>query len=232
MLWVQLKWLISYKKLKKMTNLIFDYDGTIHNTIEIYRPAFLKAVERLNKLNKIEYKDYTNENIEKWLGLTATQMWNEFAPYLSDEDKNVSSSIIGQEMIMLTHNGKAKLYNNAETVLKTIKDRGYRLILLSNCKTDYLDTHNLTFGLDKYFEKLYPAQKYNFMPKYEIFNIIKEDLQGDFISIGDRYVDIEIATKNGFKSVGCSYGYGKDDELNNADIRINDISELLHIFTN
>ena len=38
--------------------------------------------------------------------------------------------------------------------------------------------------------------------------------------------DIETAVKNNLKSVGCAYGYGNPDELKNADIIINDISEL------
>ena len=32
--------------------------------------------------------------------------------------------------------------------------------------------------------------------------------------------------KNGLKSIGCAYGYGCLDELRDADIIVNDVSEI------
>lgn len=46
-----------------MTNLIFDYDGTIHNCMKIYKPSFMKACEYLEENGKIEKKSYTDEQI-------------------------------------------------------------------------------------------------------------------------------------------------------------------------
>ena len=35
--------------MNKKINIIFDYDGTLHNSIKIYGPAFRKAYEYLIK---------------------------------------------------------------------------------------------------------------------------------------------------------------------------------------
>ncbi len=214
-----------------MINLIFDYDGTLHNTIEIYRPAFLKAVEILKRECILENKDYSNLNIEKWLGLSAQDMWNDFAPNLSFEEKNLGGSIIGNEMVRLIENGNARLYDGALEVLMDLKSKGFRLIFLSNCKNSYLDAHRKAFDLDNYFDDYYTAENYNFIPKYEIFEDIKNKLDGEFIVIGDRFTDIEIGVKHDLKSVGCLYGYGETYELLEASVCIENICGLIEVIS-
>ena len=44
--------------------------------------------------------------------------------------------------------------------------------------------------------------------------------------IGDRFHDIETATQNGLKSIGCGYGYGSLEELSAADIIVNSPKEI------
>ncbi len=212
-----------------MTNLIFDYDGTLHDTIKIYRPAFLKAIGTLESEGILEKGDYSTLNIEKWLGLSAKDMWNDFAPNLSEEEKNRGGSLIGNEMVRLVENGEASLYEGALEVLDRLKSKGYRLIFLSNCKNSYLEAHRKAFDLDKYFDEFYTAESYGFIPKYLIFEDIKKKYEGEFIVIGDRFTDIEIGVKHGLRSVGCLYGYGEAGELEGASVYIGDINFLLKV---
>ena len=44
--------------------------------------------------------------------------------------------------------------------------------------------------------------------------------------IGDRRHDMELAMAHHLRSIGCTYGYGKQEELICADQRIGDIREL------
>lgn len=210
-----------------MTNLIFDYDGTIHNCMKIYKPSFLKACEYLEENGKIEKKSYTDEQISYWLGFSGDDMWRMFQPNLEQEWREKGRKIIGQEMAEHLDNGDASLFDGAENVLAELKSKGYTLIFLSNCREVYQQKHTKNFGLDRFFDYFYCAETYDFIPKYEIFRrFIKNSHEGDFIAIGDRFHDIETAVKNNLKSVGCAYGYGNPEELKNADIIIDDISEL------
>lgn len=209
-----------------MTNLIFDYDGTIHNCLKIYAPSFRKACEYLEQNGKIEKKSYTDKEISYWLGFSGDDMWRMFQPNLEQEWREKGRSIIGEEMAMHLDNGDACLFDNAESVLAELKSNGYNLIFLSNCRVRYQQRHTAKFGLDRFFDYFYCAESYDFIPKYEIFRQFKDNHKGDFIVIGDRFHDMETAVKNNLKSIGCAYGYGSPDELQTADIIINDISEL------
>ena len=150
-----------------MTNLIFDYDGTIHNCMKIYKPSFLKACEYLEENGKIEKKSYTDEQISYWLGFSGDDMWRMFQPSLEQEWREKGRKIIGQEMAEHLDNGDASLFDGAENVLAELKSKGYTLIFLSNCREVYQQKHTKNFGLDRFFDYFYCAETYDFIRSEE-----------------------------------------------------------------
>lgn len=212
-----------------MTNLLFDYDGTLHNSIKIYAPAFRTAYTYLTENGLAKPQIFTDKEISYWLGFTAEDMWKSFLPNLPEKEKKKCSAMIGKEMISLINKGMAELYPQAETILQKLKDLGYHLIFLSNCKRAYMEAHIKQFRLERFFSAFYCSEDFGFSPKHEIFKIIKTEYPGDFIVIGDRFQDMEIADKYNLQSVGCIYGYGSFDELKNATWKIEQLSDLLSI---
>ncbi|WP_195990167.1 HAD family hydrolase [Clostridium sp. D53t1_180928_C8] len=212
-----------------MKYIIFDYDGTLHNSIKIYMPAFNKAYDYLVSNGYAEEREFTEFEVSQYLGLSAKDMWNSFMPNLPNCEKEKCSSIIGEAMVEYISLGQAELYAGSVETLNKLKQFGYKLIFLSNCKISYMKKHIKAFDLDKYFIDFYCSESYDFKPKYEIFEFIKEKYKGDFIVVGDRYVDMELAQKHNLKFIGCNYGFGKTDELLNANYIINNINEMLDI---
>ena len=47
--------------------------------------------------------------------------------------------------------------------------------------------------------------------------------------IGDRYMDICGAKANGVLAIGVTYGYGSYEELIDADILVNSVSQLAQV---
>lgn len=212
-----------------MINLIFDYDGTLHESIRIYAPAFRKAQEYLVDKGLTANVEYSDAEISQWLGFTATEMWNAFAPMLAEEEKQICSNIIGEEMLRLTYNGCACLYPKMEDMLLQLIQRGYNLTFLSNCKKSYMEAHKAVFGLERFFFAFYCSEEFGFIPKHEIYGHIKHKLQGEVMIIGDRYQDMEVAIKYGLESVGCLYGYGKPEELSRATFLVENPDQLFKI---
>ena len=209
-----------------MTNLIFDYDGTIHNSMLTYAPAFRDTMKWLSDSGYIEPKTYDDKEISYWLGFNSTDMWGQFHPELDISIREKARRMLGDNMAERVERGEGSLYDGAEDVLSELHESGYRLIFLSNCRFHYLERHRRVFALDRFFDAYYCCEAYGFIPKYEIFRSISAENEGDHIVIGDRFHDIETAVKNGLPSIGCGYGYGTPDELSAADMIVNDIREI------
>jgi phosphoglycolate phosphatase len=84
-----------------------------------------------------------------------------------------------------------------------------------------------SFKLDDYFDEMICSEMYDFIPKYEILKIIKDDNMMNQVIVGDRFHDIEAGVKNGIYSVYCRYGYGEENEGSMASAKITDIREIL-----
>ena len=212
-----------------MTNLVFDFDGTLHNTIKIYRPAFRKAYQHLVDKGLAENREWSDEEIGRWLGYSSKEMWAAFMPQLPECVKETCSSIIGSEMLRAINLGEAQLYEGVTKTLQALKEDGFCLIFLSNCKISYMEESVRYLELERYFSAFYCTEQYAFASKVKIFKEIAANHPGRFIIIGDRYIDLSIAQKFHLPFIGCAYGYGSPTELREADDIADNPCDLLRI---
>ena len=176
-----------------MTNLVFDYDGTIHNTMKTYAPAFRNTCKWLSDNGYISPEEYSDSQISCWLGFNSTDMWSQFHPELNSEIREKARVMLGKDMAERVDNGEGALFEHAEEILSVLKNNGDNLIFLSNCRVHYMERHKRVFGLERFFNSFY---------------------------------DIETAVKNNLKSIGCGYGYGSPEELADADIVVDRITDI------
>lgn len=217
-------------KFKNIKTIYFDYDGTIHDSIRIYAPAFNKAYEFLVKKNKVAPRHWKNEEIKKWLGYTSSAMWEHFMGDLEETIKNEASLIIAKEMERQIVTGNARLYDGALEVLEQLKFKGYNLVFLSNCSFNYMEKSSEIFNLNSFFDDMICAETFGFIPKHEILHKIKNNYKSNQMIVGDRFHDIEAAVINNIDSVFCKYGYGDISEGKKASVDIIDIKEILRYF--
>lgn len=207
--------------------LIFDWDGTLHDTASLYHKAFCMAYEWLVQEGLAEKRQYTEQETSIYLGMNIPDMWNAFMPDLAPEKQREASLIISREMDRLISMGEAKLYPNTISVLQKLKEKGYHLVILSNCRHAYLMEHKKQFELERFFEGFYAAEDFGFQPKEDIFPEIAEAFPGEYLVIGDRDSDIKTASVHRLHSVACDYGFGQPEELQEAEYHIGSIEQLL-----
>lgn len=208
-------------------NIIFDFDGTLHETMAVYKTAFLDAHNMLVERGLMKDRVYEDGEISKWLGCPNSEMLNAFGKDLDDETKEEVGRIIGDSMAREIRAKNGHLYDGIEETLAKLKKQGHTLLILSNCLHRYGELNREVYNLDKYITKFYCAEDFNWAKKHEIFKEIKDKYEGKFIMIGDRHHDIDLATINNIDSIGCLYGFGKEEELKEATILVNSPKELL-----
>ena len=91
--------------------------------------------------------------IAGWLGLNSKEMWNTFLPELDQSYKEQASRMVGDLMVRQIRKHKAVWYPGAEEMLTALKNRGYHLVILSNCKASYREAHWKEFGMERWFDR-------------------------------------------------------------------------------
>lgn len=193
--------------------LIFDYDGTIHDTMRIYEPAVREAFRWLREEKHVSIEHVSSSRIASWLGMNSRDMWNSFLPEIPDEWKERASGIVGDNMVKAVKSHQARWYFGIREVLDALKKQGYTMVILSNCRISYGKAHWEEFSLEQWFSALYDCETYDFAPKTEMIQHIGERFPGPYIVIGDRKSDLECARACEGKFIGCGYGFGTEEEL-------------------
>ena len=204
-----------------MKTVVFDFDGTIHDTKRLYGSAFRTAYEFLVNGGYAEPALYSDDDVSKYLGMTAPEMWQSFMPQLPPETREEAGAIIGREMNKGVLGGKAVMYSGIDEALTELKKRGCSLMILSNCRHSYMEAHRTALGLDKWVDDYFCGEDYGFIPKEDIFTLIMQKYPSrSFVMVGDRASDIAAGVKNGVPSVGCLYGFGSPEELAQASCTV------------
>ena len=193
--------------------VFFDFDGTLHDSMAIYGPAFRKAYAWLVSEGHMLPQEFTDEWIGRWLGWTTEAMWTTFAPNLPEAIWRQAAEIVGNEMDRLAEEGKARLFPGVPEMLDELCSDGYELAFISNCRTRYCEVHRAMFGLDTWFDVYYCAEDFGEMPKWQIYQQVAERHAVPRVMVGDRFHDGEVAMKANIPFIGCTYGFGDDEEL-------------------
>lgn len=206
------------------TILILDYDGTLHDSMGIYEPAFRTAISELEDKGWLEHRDYSAAEIRHWIGFSAGDMWRSFQPGFTARQRETGSSRIGTLMTEAIREGRARLYPGTEETLELLA-ASYELWFLSNCKISYMEAHRQMFGLDQWFRRYLCTEAYGYAAKEEILRQAA-DPGRKYIAVGDRAQDRQLAVRTGIPFIGCVYGFGTPEELAGADLCIEEIRKL------
>lgn len=209
--------MITTEQSASKGTIFFDFDGTLHDSMAIYGPAFRSAYAWLVEQGYKQPKEFSDEWISQWLGFTVEEMWTTFAPDLPEEVWRQAAAIVGREMDGRTECGEAQLFEGVAKSLDTLKQQGFDLAFLSNCRIAYCDVHRSNFDLDKWFCAYYCAEAFNDIPKWKIYQQVAANHTYPQVMVGDRFHDQEVAQNAHIPFVGCAYGFGREGELNQVD---------------
>lgn len=211
--------------------LIFDYDGTCHDTIGVYGEAVRRAAAWLKEKGYTPARPTDNLSLSRYLGMKTSDMWSDFLPDAPAFITEQAADIVGESLAEAVENKEAELYDGIEDLCKMLKEKEHTLLILSNCTRRYRDAHWKAFDLGRYFSKFYASEEYGGIPKEEIFKTIREEYPGEYCIIGDRYGDLKVGYTHGFSTVACHYGYGTAEELSEADYHVYSVRELTALLT-
>jgi len=214
-------------KIKDIDLVIFDMDGTLLKSDNYAVLAIQNALKDVYKNHNITRDMPSPELILGKIGQPSVQFYLDL---LDEEHKHLidelHTGIQDHEEIALK-SGNGTLFAGTEETLAYLRQQGYRIGLESNCSMRYFDNVKNVFDLEKFLDISQCIGESEGLNKISIISYFISKLSSkQAVVVGDRYYDIESGKANGCITIGCLYGYGKEEELQDADFLITDIRDL------
>ena len=209
---------------EKISNVLFDLDGTLTNPKEGIVNSILYALEKLDIK-----EDHVNE-LGTFIG-----------PPLRDSfvgRYNLSGNLADKAVSFFREYFSTKgiyeneIYSGIPELLESLFINNYQLFVATSKPTVFAEKVIKHFKLEKYFTEIIGSNLDNTRTdKTEIISHIvsAHHLQTqNSIMVGDRKFDIIGAKNNSMKSIGVTYGFGSMEELllQQPDFIVRDCNEL------
>jgi len=222
-------------KLKNKKLIIFDLDGTLINSA----PDLALAVN--HTLSSLGRETFSQTQIDGWVGNGASVLIRRAlsASVEIDEtlDEELSKKALDIFLDFYSRNSCVDTiaYPLVSDTLKTLKDRDFRLALVTNKPVGFVAPILNGLELDSYFE-LYlggdslSQRKPHPMPLIYVCDKLEVDIS-NAVMVGDSQNDILSAKACGMQSIGVTYGYNYDEPISSyePDVILDSFVEILDI---
>jgi len=191
-----------------ITTIIFDFDGTLADTLPFMRDRMLRLIKEAKATDLPD-----NEIIEKIKAKSYPELMKEFKiswlklPF-------ILAKVYQAQMDLYNEINKIKLFPGIRKLLGRLDEKGYRLgIVSSNMKENikkFLEVKRLTV----FFEFVY-CEKNIFGKEKAIRHMLTDRglKKTEIVYIGDEVRDIEAARKAGVKIISVSWGFNSKENL-------------------
>ncbi|WP_100372362.1 HAD hydrolase-like protein [Bacillus sp. FJAT-45037] len=213
-------------------SFIFDMDGTLFQTDKILEASLDDAFNNLRSLNKW-VGETPIDQYREIMGVPLPKVWETLLPNHSSEVRERMDAYFLERLIENIKIGKGALYPNVKEVFSYLKENDCSIYIASNGLTDYLEAIVSHYTLDQWVTETFSIQQIESLNKSDLVQRIIEKYGITHAAVvGDRLSDIHAAKDNGLLSVGCNFDFAREDELSQADIVIDDLSELKGLLHN
>ncbi|GAE25715.1 phosphoglycolate phosphatase [Halalkalibacter wakoensis JCM 9140] len=194
--------------------ILFDLDGTLSDP----KVGITKSVQYA--LNKMGIDEPDCDKLECFIGPPLQVSFTEY--YKFDEARTQKAIDFYRERFKEKGMFENELYSHIPSLLKSLKEQGFTLIVATSKPTVYAEKIVKYFSIDPYFQLIVGSNLDGTRSsKTEIIQYILDTYHdhkfSDFVMIGDRKHDIIGAHQTGIDSIGVTYGYGSIKELSDSN---------------
>ena len=208
--------------------IIFDMDGTLFQTNRILEPALDATFDVLREI-QLWVGETPITKYREIMGVPLPVVWETLCPNHSEDVREKSNELFQKKLIEMIGLRKGDLYSNVIETLQSLSFK-YPLYIASNGEREYLQAITDTYELNETFQEIYSIQSIASGNKSELVkSVVDENGITKAWVVGDRLSDIKAAKENGLISIGVNFDFAQQDELEHADIVINDFKELINL---
>ncbi len=219
----------------KFTNkevILFDLDGTLIDSV----PDLASTVNHM--LEVLHRETFSEDTIRYWVGNGAQVLVKRALSGQTEIDEDLDQSLFEKALeIFMTFYGQhlcidTAAYPNVTATLHALKEKGYRLVIVTNKPFDFVGPILEALRLNGLFDfwlggDSLEKKKPDPLPLLHACEHMHVSVD-QCVMVGDSKNDLLAADSCGMQSVGVTYGYnyGEDIAIYNPTFIIEDFSEL------
>ncbi|MBU1642495.1 phosphoglycolate phosphatase [bacterium] len=213
--------------------ILFDLDGTLVDSA----PDLVLALNHM--LETLEREPFCTETIRTWVGNGAQTLVKRGLSGSSVVDEAIDPELVSQALNIFLGFYAQNLcvetvtYPNVPATLKTLKAKGYRLVIVTNKPYAFIDPLLEGLGLTDLFEfciggDSLSRHKPDPLPLLHVCERLGVTAS-ECVMVGDSRNDIVAANAADMHSIGVSYGYnyGEKIDLYAPNRVVDDFSEIV-----
>lgn len=208
--------------------IIFDMDGTILNTIDDIAASVNYAMRSFNLPEK------TIQEVKDGVGRGAINLIEDIVPKHTTKEDIIKIYETYQSYYDKHNNDLTGPYTGILDLLKTLKEQGYQLAVVSNKYRYLVEALNHDIFKDYFDISMGEMEGVPIKPAPDMIHIALKEMnlsKDEVIFIGDSDVDMMTANNADIKSIGVTWGYRSKDVLkkHHANYIIDEPKDILNI---
>ncbi|MBX3465015.1 MAG: HAD family hydrolase [Planctomycetes bacterium] len=174
--------------------VVFDVDGTLHDTFRWWAPVIRSGLERFAALHAIDIPTPTDAEAEAVVGMKDAGVW---APFLPEGHKHrwqdLRSVVLPMEVETVS-SGVDYLFPGVRPLLRHLGRLGVKVALASNCRRTYMSAMQQGQGLAALTDWQFCLDSDGVQTKTDMLRLAQRAAAaGRVVMVGDREPDHEAA---------------------------------------
>lgn len=193
----------------KYTTVLFDLDGTLTRSEEGITTTALYAAEKLG------FTGFTKEQFKAFIG---PPLHDSFRRIVGMNDEQVRQAIdLYHERFDRVGWSENEVYTGIPALLRSLRKNGIQAAIVTAKPQIFAERIARHFGFAPYLAGIIgPGMDNEHAGKEALVAEGIRRLGGKAVMVGDRRFDVEGGAANGVDTIGVTYGYGSEEELQSA----------------
>lgn len=184
-------------------SILFDLDGTLWDSTDIVAVAWNKAIAKDNRLQLT----FTGDDLKKLFGRPLPEIAGIIFPELPREEQLKLMDLCCHEEHLALSKTCGTLFPKLEETLKELSAK-YKLCIVSNCESGYIETFFKTSGLSSYFTDFECPGNSGLLKGDNIKLVVERNHFKNPVYLGDTQGDADACAYAGVPFIHASYGFG------------------------